>query len=56
MIKKLGNEKEKWIVSVAEERKNRENLTGDILISSGIIAYLGVFETRYRLDCIENWI
>ena len=31
-------------------------MVGDILISSGIIAYLGVFETGYRKDCIENWI
>jgi len=26
------------------------------LISSGIIAYLGVFIQSYRQDCIKNWI
>ena len=37
-------------------RINRENLVGDILISSGIIAYLGVFELQYRKECINTWI
>lgn len=34
----------------------RENLVGDIIVSSGIIAYLGVFTQSYRQDCIKNWI
>jgi len=37
-------------------KANRENLVGDILISSGIIAYLGVFIMSYRQDCVKNWI
>lgn len=41
---------------MVEERIKRQNLVGDILISSGIIAYLGVFETSYRNDCVDNWI
>jgi len=44
LIDKLGNENETWKHSLTEQRKNRENLVGDILISAGIIAYLGVFE------------
>ena len=35
---------------------SRENLVGDILVSSGIIAYLGVFVQSYRQDAIKNWI
>ncbi len=38
------------------QRKNKDNLVGDILVSAGIIAYLGVFESKYRQDCVKNWI
>lgn len=52
---KLDNEKGNW----AEEKKRQEqfrlNIVGDILISSGIIAYLGVFLKDYRDDCIKSW-
>jgi len=32
------------------------NLTGDILISSGMIAYLGAFTMIYRADLSEQWV
>ena len=32
------------------------NLTGDVLISSGIIAYLGCFLAKYRNESVESWI
>ena len=56
LIDKLKSENESWVKSLAENRINRENLVGDILISSGIIAYLGVFTQIYRNDCIQTWI
>jgi dynein heavy chain len=31
-------------------------LVGDIIIASGVIAYLGVFNVDYRAEAIENWI
>jgi len=52
---KLANEKENW----ADEKKRQEafrlNIVGDILICSGVIAYLGVFLKDYREDCIKSW-
>ena len=33
-----------------------DNLTGDVLIASGVIAYLGAFTSAYRGDCIKDWI
>lgn len=33
-----------------------ENIVGDIIIASGVIAYLGVFSEDYRNEAIENWI
>jgi len=56
LIEKLGSENKIWEVELIKQRINKENLVGDILISSGIIAYLGVFEQRYRQDCVDNWI
>ena len=31
-------------------------LTGDILIASGIIAYLGVFTGAYRKEACDGWL
>jgi dynein heavy chain len=32
-----------------------KSITGDILLSSGIIAYLGAFMIGYRDNCISAW-
>lgn len=32
------------------------NLTGGILISSGMIAYLGAFTSAFRTEIINEWI
>ncbi|CAM9353814.1 unnamed protein product [Bubo scandiacus] len=32
-----------------------DNLTGDVLISAGVIAYLGAFTAGFRQECIKNW-
>ena len=37
-------------------RARYNNLTGDVLISSGIIAYLGCFLAKYRNESVESWI
>ena len=56
LIEKLKGEKESWQKALGANQASRENLVGDILISSGIIAYLGVFTQAYRDDCIKSWI
>jgi len=33
-----------------------QNLTGDILISAGEIAYLGAFTAAFRSAIIEEWV
>ena len=43
LITKLENERLSWEESLKTSKEQRENIVGDILISSGIIAYLGVF-------------
>jgi dynein heavy chain len=32
------------------------NLTGDVLISSGMIAYLGAFNSVFRDDLAASWV
>ena len=56
LIGKLAAEKINWIESLERNKIARDNLLGDIIVSSGIIAYLGVFTQVYRNDCIKNWI
>lgn len=56
LIEKLKGEKETWEISLEKRKIDKENLTGDIIISSGIIAYLGVFIAEYRDSCVTQWI
>jgi dynein heavy chain, axonemal len=55
LINGLAAERENWKVDLAKNRSLRENIVGDILISSGVIAYLGVFLKSYRDECTNNW-
>ena len=48
LIGGLGGEKSRWTASSSELGEQFNNLTGDVLISSGIIAYLGTFLSTYR--------
>ena len=31
------------------------NITGDVLLASGVVAYLGAFDARYRKAIIQGW-
>uniref|UniRef100_A0A8B9E3D5 Dynein axonemal heavy chain 7 n=1 Tax=Anser cygnoides TaxID=8845 RepID=A0A8B9E3D5_ANSCY len=48
LIGGLGGEKTRWNETALELARQYINLTGDILISSGIVAYLGAFTSSYR--------
>jgi dynein heavy chain len=56
LIVGLAEEKTAWEENEVIERKNDENLVGDIIICSGFIAYLGIFLNDYRAACKEQWI
>ncbi|NXI39314.1 DYH7 protein, partial [Galbula dea] len=51
----LGGEKTRWRETALSLGKQYINLTGDILISSGIIAYLGAFTSNYRQMQTKEW-
>ncbi|KAM7316207.1 hypothetical protein ACRRTK_024887 [Alexandromys fortis] len=53
LIGGLGGEKTRWSNSALELGQLYINLTGDILISSGVVAYLGAFTSNYRQSTWE---
>jgi len=56
LIGSLKNEREAWEKFLIKNKADKLNLEGDILICSGIMAYLGVFTTDYRKECINQWV
>nr|XP_050848639.1 dynein axonemal heavy chain 6 [Vespula vulgaris] len=52
----LSDEKQRWENMTEEFDKQIENLTGDILIASGVLAYLGAFTNIYREELMRMWI
>ena len=55
LISGLGGEKDRWQQFVKDLQIQYENITGDILISSGVIAYLGSFTQSYRDSAVLAW-
>ena len=55
LIGGLGGEKERWSQAAEALQQLFYNLTGDVLISSGVIAYLGAFTAGFRRRCCEEW-
>ncbi|XP_075336554.1 dynein axonemal heavy chain 7 [Odontesthes bonariensis] len=56
LIGGLGGEKTRWSEMALSLGQLYNNLTGDILISAGIVAYLGAFTSSYRQDQTEKWM
>lgn len=56
MIDNLGDEKLRWKELGDELGLFYISLTGDVLLSSGLIAYLGAFTSKYRSDIAEEWV
>lgn len=55
LIEKLANEEVNWAINLKQNRADKLNLVGDVIISSGVIAYLGVFSFQYRDTAIASW-
>merc|ERR1719421_1701361 len=56
LITGLGGEKVSWTAKSKRLSVDYNNLTGDILIASGIMAYLGVFTAQYRHAATSKWV
>jgi dynein heavy chain, axonemal len=55
LINGLGGEKTRWTELSQVLQVRYENVTGDIMLSSGVIAYLGCFTSAYRETAIRQW-
>ena len=56
LIGGLGGEKNRWIAVAAKLKEDFTNVTGDVLLSSSFVAYLGAFTTAYREEAIDGWV
>lgn len=56
LITSLSKEKTRWKALSEQLTVDLVNLTGDILISAGLIAYLGAFNSLYRDEILAIWV
>ncbi|XP_059151038.1 dynein axonemal heavy chain 3-like [Physella acuta] len=56
LISGLGGEKERWTQNVEELNETYDNIVGDVLISAGLVAYLGPFILDFRQSCTQGWL
>ena len=49
LIGGLGGEKTRWTDSAESLAKQYINITGDVLLSAAVVAYLGAFTVDFRL-------
>jgi len=56
LIGGLGGEKVRWTEFARELGEKYINLTGDVLVSAGVMAYLGPFTALFRGEQLETWV
>ena len=56
LIVNLGGEKMRWSQTAKDLKVVYEKLTGNVLVSSGIIAYSGAFTSVFRSDLTAEWL
>ena len=55
LIGGLGGEGVRWAEAADKLGQVYETLTGDVLIASGVVAYLGPFTRDFRINQIKEW-
>lgn len=56
LIGGLGGEKTRWTQAAIDLGHQYDNLTGDVLVSAGLVAYLGAFTSVYRNEQCNDWV
>ncbi|XP_060516742.1 dynein axonemal heavy chain 7 [Cylas formicarius] len=56
LIGGLGGEKDRWRATAIQLGETYNMLVGDILISAGIVAYLGAFTMQFRTKQVDQWV
>ena len=55
LIGGLGGEKDRWSQMAKDLGELYIRITGDVLVSSGLVAYLGAFTLAYRDKVLDAW-
>lgn len=55
LINSLGGERERWTERVMEHKRAYANLTGDMLLASAFMAYMGSFTSEFRQRTLQVW-
>ncbi|CAF0812221.1 unnamed protein product [Brachionus calyciflorus] len=55
LIGGLGGEKDRWTENAKLLSEKYYLITGDVLLSAGVVAYLGAFTVNYRNNCVKEW-
>lgn len=56
LIESLGGEKGRWKELGNDLKIQYEKLTGDVICSAGMIAYLGPFTSAFRTKIAQDWV
>lgn len=56
LISGLGGERVRWLETARMLQASFKSVTGDVLISSGVVSYLGPFTIDYRVTQIRDWV
>ncbi|XP_063786085.1 dynein axonemal heavy chain 3-like [Pseudophryne corroboree] len=55
LINGLGGEKQRWRSIAMQLGDTYQNIVGDMLLSAGIVAYLGSFTSEFRQEILKEW-
>ncbi|CAH8611141.1 unnamed protein product [Schistosoma intercalatum] len=55
LISGLGGEKTRWTEAAALLKERYENIIGDVLLSAGVVAYLGPYTVDFRSRIQNEW-
>ncbi|EDW55574.1 GM17246 [Drosophila sechellia] len=56
LISGLGGERTRWSETAKMLQASFKSVTGDVLISSGVVSYLGPFTIDFRVNQIRKWV
>lgn len=54
LVNALGAEQERWVNAIARLEKELEFVTGDVLLASSFVSYVGPFSKQFREKIINN--
>jgi len=56
LMNALGSENERWATNVTKLKESTELLTGDVLLASAFVSYIGCFNKKYRTILMQDII